>query len=199
MRHRTKEENNTIKLDEYKMKPAQELLQYSSNQLRHAANWADRNKGIYQPLSVIAMIKKLNDLNATLEIEPADNIYDSPDCYGSFSFYNNIKEDDTIRDFTSATELSIALSLGPVDLYWEDNLFFKTSNMCHPCHTIEDDNIDDNDIDNTGNINIYIPNLDEYKLIILSGAEKVLCNTDKFLTAGRVQLNYLANIADGNK
>ena len=154
-------------------KPLKSLLNYSPHDLRLAANWIDRENKQYPLLNTLTLMQKLNDINGTLNIIDKET--------GYIKFWLEEKQSYVTRTFHSASELSIALSLGPVDLLWHGNLFLKTPGgniKVEPIKLIEEKN------------QMYIRNLetDSTRYIWLNGAEKILANNEEGLTAGQIKL-----------
>lgn len=149
-----------------------QLLKYNSYELRQAANYIDIENKRYPLLNILTIMKKLEYLNATLELNKES---------GFIKFWSNEKNDYVRRNFKSASELSIALSLGPIDIYWSDSLYVKTEVgvfKIEIINCIRDKN------------QIFVRNLenDRTRYIWLNGAEKILANSKEGLTAGQLKL-----------
>ena len=153
--------------------PKENLLKYSSYELRQAANWIDRENKQYPLLNVLSMMQKLDSLGAELTVSTGEK--------GYITFWLPEKQAIVTRRFSSASELSTALSLGPIDIQWYGNLFIKTSQGNMPIEPIglnEDKN------------QLIIKNLvtKSNRYIWLNGAEKILANSPDGRTAGQIKL-----------
>lgn len=155
--------------------PQKELLKYSPSELRHTANWIDRDKNNVLFLNVVSMFIKLRELNAELDIRP--------DSSGSIEFELNGKS--VIRYFESASELSTALNLGPLDLNkMSSELYFKADVGTFKASIIEKNS-------NNNTIIVSVPEIDLTKMIYLNGAEKILCNHLNGMTAGQLKVREI--------
>jgi len=169
------------KLKELKEKPKEELLKYSAKELRHAASVIDRNNKKHNILNAISIFKKLKELDAELHILPDES------GYITFPY----EDREIYRDFKSGSELSLALALGPIDLYGSE-LYYKRGSKTHECEINSTDT--DKESNSKNNIIIvYVKELDLHSMIHLNGAEKVLCNTKDGLTLGQLILKEKLN------
>jgi len=156
------------------IKPNANLLKYNTKELRQAANWIDRDNGSMVLLNIVSMFIKLQELNASIEIESNSS--------GVIKF--NYGEKSIKRYFESASELSIAISLGPLDLHDKENLFFKAD-----CGILK---TQIKRWDSKSNmIEIYVPEIDLFKMIYLNGAEKILCNSLNGMTVGQLKVREI--------
>ncbi len=166
---------NTFTSKSYDSQPiAEGLNSFSAKELRHAANVIDREKGKFPPINTLSLSRKLDALEATL-------VY-TGDESGWIKFWLDEKNNYVIRRFTSITELTTAVNLGPVDLNWECNLYLKNPQGILWCKILEYCN-------DKSQMRINVPDLFTDKYIYVNGAEKILCNSDKGLTAGQMKLN----------
>lgn len=154
-----------------KTPPKKELYNYTPKELRHAANWIDRDQGNQLILNTVSLFKKLSELNAELAV--------GPDNTGVISFTYNNKQ--IKRYFESAAEMSTAINLGPVDLMGTEPLFFKSDKGPLKAHIAETDSIKNTVI-------VYVPEINLTKMIYLNGAEKILCNGANGMTVGQMKI-----------
>lgn len=157
-----------------KKKPIQELMSYSAKDLRFAANWMDRENGVYPLINVLSLSKKLTALNATLKFLTGEQ--------GEITFFLEEKGAIVTRYFSSAKELSVALTLGPVDLFWVGNLFLKTAegNLEIIPRRLDSDK---------NQLHFTVKKTKEKRFAWLNRAENILCNNKEGLTAGQIKLN----------
>jgi len=157
--------------------PEEELMKFTTQQLRHAANCLDRSKGRFPPISIAALVQKLSALGAHMTI--------NPETKGTISFHCIEKNDLVTRRFYTTSELTLCLNLGPVDLEWPDSLYIKTLNGIHPVDIISRN-------EETHSIAVVTHDQKIIKHIWLNGAEKILCNSPEGLTAGQMKIKSLS-------
>ena len=156
-------------------KPSKELLKFKAKELRHAANWIDREKGVLVVLNAVSMFKKLQDLQASVEI--------NPDSSGLIKF--DFKGQSIVRYFESASEMSIALNLGPLDLNEKtSDLYFKADVGVLKANIIKYKS-------SNNTVVIEVPEIDLIKYIYLNGAEKILCNDLSGMTIGQMKVREI--------
>ena len=166
---------NTHTSKSYESQPiAEGLNSFSAKELRHAANVIDREKGKFPPINTLSLSRKLDALDATL-------VY-TGDEKGEIKFWLKEKDDWVTRQFTSIAELTTAVNLGPVDLNWHGHLFLKNAQGILRCEIMEYCN-------DKSQMRVLVPDLHTDKYIYVNGAEKILCNSDRGLTAGQMKLN----------
>lgn len=166
------------KVKELKERPLPELLKYEAKQLRHAASYIDRDEGKHPILNLISVFKKIKDLGAELHLFNDET--------GHITFDYNGKE--IYRDFNSGAELSLALALGPIDLY--SKIFYKNGGNVYPCEISVDN------IETKNSIVIYVEDLDLHRMIHMNGAEKILSNTKEGFTIGQLKLKENRKLND---
>jgi len=160
-----------MNVNELKEKPSEALLNYKPKELRHAANWIDRDNGSHQIINAVTLFRKLEEMSAEITIGPRGS--------GFISF--NVNNKRVIRYFESANEMSTAMNLGPLNLNDKENLYFKADSGASKCYVTMK-------MYNKNMIQIFVPELNIYKDIYLNGAEKILCNNAEGLTAGQIKL-----------
>lgn len=166
---------NTVVKKAYESEPIiEELRDYDTKDLRHAANYIDRENGKFPPINTLSLSKKLDALEASL-------FYSGNEC-GRIEFFLEEKGTNVTRHFSSIGELTTAISLGPIDFYWHGNLFIKFAEGVMPIE-IKEEILDQH------KLLVWIPKLKRTKEIFISGAEKVLCNNEAGLTAGQMKLS----------
>lgn len=151
--------------------PLQELLKFSPRDLRHAANWIDRDNNRYPMMSLHAMLRKLIALKAGIRIKPNESEL------GTIEFdVNGVK---ITRSFKSMHELSNSLAIGPLDLSPNATLLLKRKDGVFEAEIVRK-----NGSDNT--ITIFVAELNQEIVVPLKVAELHLCNTEEGLTAGQM-------------
>ena len=159
-------------VSELKELPVEELKKYTARELRHAASYIDRDNGKHSVLNMISVFKKLKDLKAEVVIHSDET--------GYLTF--NHGKNTVTRKFSSGSELSLALALGPVILEGYP-LYLKLRGRNVKCEIVPDDE----NISNSA-ITVRVLKTNEYRLVHLNGAEKILCNTLSGLTLGQLVL-----------
>jgi len=53
----------------HKQTPSKALLSFRPQELRHAANWIDRDNNIHQIINAVTMFRKLEELCGEIEID----------------------------------------------------------------------------------------------------------------------------------
>lgn len=151
----------------------EELMGYSPKDLRAAANWIDRENNVFPLINVLSLSQKLKALDGSLRFITGES--------GEIKFFLEEKGKYVIRNFASAKELSAAITLGPVDIFWIGNLFLKTKQgnlRITPTRLDPDKN----------QLHFKVNNTNEKRFVWLNGAEKILCNNKEGLTAGQMRL-----------
>jgi len=160
-------------------KPDADLMSYTYQELKHALKTKEREQGRYPPIDLVVLSKKLESLDASLTIEHNPN--EKHKVSGSLTFFSRAKGQIVTRDFYSVLELSTAISLGPVDIYWTGNVFIKLNRTVYQADILNHDY-------GKNSITVAVPDLNIEKYIHLCGAEKILCNDYEGHTAGQLQL-----------
>lgn len=160
------------KVAELKEPPIEELKNYTAKELRHAASYIDRDNGKHQVLNMISVFKKLKELKAELHILSNET--------GYISFKHG--KNKVRREFSSGAELSLALALGPIVLKGYP-LYLKLKGRTAECEIVSNSQKASNN-----SITIKVLKTNEYKLVHLNGAEKILSNTVSGLTLGQLVL-----------
>lgn len=152
----------------------EELMVYSPKDLRAAANWIDRENNVFPLINVLSLSQKLKALDGSLRFITGES--------GEIKFWLEEKGSYVIRNFASAKELSAAITLGPVDIFWLSNLFLKTKLGNLPITPTRHD-------PDKNQLHFRVNSTKEKRFVWLNGAEKILCNSKEGLTAGQMKLD----------